>query len=143
MKQFCQDAIRLILKLTKKTSSAILNKLLNDFDLSNFHSYSYFDSFDTPGSVVKKIIYIKKNELTNLNLIEIIKFFYEDYKKNKNFDALDYGNQLTKKIFFDKYQSNYRKYKKLYSLFEKRSKELISFNSNINSTYEIIQKLSK
>ena len=131
------------IKIDKKTSRAILNKLLNDFNLSNFHSYSYFDSFDTPGSVVKKIIYIKKNELTNLNLIEIIKFFYEDYKKNKNFDALDYGNQLTKKIFFDKYQSNYRKYKKLYSLFEKRSKELISFNSNINSTYEIIQKLSK
>jgi DNA polymerase-3 subunit delta' len=123
------------IKIDKKTSSAILNKLLNDFNLSNFHSYSYFDSFDTPGSVVKKIIYIKKNELTNLNLIEIIKFFYEDYKKNKNFDALEYGNQLTKKIFFDKYQSNYRKYKKLYSLFEKRSKELISFNSNINSTY--------
>jgi DNA polymerase-3 subunit delta' len=131
------------IKIDKKTSSAILNKLLNDFNLSNFHSYSYFDSFDTPGSVVKKIIYIKKNELTNLNLIEIIKFFYEDYKKNKNFDALEYGNQLTKKIFFDKYQSNYRKYKKLYSLFEKRSKELISFNSNIDSTYEIIQKLSK
>ena len=131
------------IKIDKKTSSAILNKLLNDFNLSNFHSYSYFDSFDTPGSVVKKIIYMKKNELTNLNFMEIIKFFYEDYKKNKNFDALEYGNQLTKKIFFDKCKNNYKKYKKLYSLFEKRSKELIFFNSNIDSTYEIIKKLGK
>jgi hypothetical protein len=28
-------------------------------------------------------------------------------------------------------------------LFEKRSKELIFFNSNIDSTYEIIKKLGK
>ena len=72
-----------------------------------------------------------------------MKIFIEWDKKNKNFDALEYGNQLTKKIFFDKYQDNYKKYKKLFSLFEKRSKELISFNSNIDSTYGIIQKLGK
>jgi DNA polymerase-3 subunit delta' len=131
------------IKINQKTSSTILNKLLNDFNLSDFDIYSHFDPFDTPGSVVKKIIYMKKNELTNLNFMEIIKFFYEDYKKNKNFDALEYGNQLTKKIFFDKCKNNYKKYKKLYSLFEKRSKELIFFNSNIDSTYEIIKKLGK
>ena len=131
------------IKIDKKTSSTILNKLLNDFELSDFDSYSHFDPFDTPGSVVKKIIYMEKNKISNLNCTEIVKFFYEDYKKNKNFDALEYGNQLTKKIFFDKYQDNYRKYKKLYSLFEKRSKELISFNSNIDSIYRIIRKLGK
>jgi DNA polymerase-3 subunit delta' len=130
------------IKIKKKTSDVILKNLLNDFDLSDFNRFDHFDPFDTPGSVVKKIIYMKENDLTNLNLLEIIKFCYLDYKKNKNLDALEFGNHLTKKKFFDKYNENYRKYRKLYSLFEKRSKELTIFNSNIDPTYEIIQRLN-
>ncbi len=64
------------------------------------------------------------------------------YKKNKDLNALNYGNQIAKKLFLDNYNNNYSKYKKLYSLFEKRSKELKDFNSSIDQTYEIIKRLS-
>ena len=65
---------------------------------------SHFDAYDTPGMIVKKIIYIEENNLTNMNSVEIVKFCYEDYKKNKDLNALDYGNQIAKKLFLDKYQ---------------------------------------
>ena len=73
---------------------------------------------------------------------EIVKFCYEDYKKNKDLNALNFGNQIAKKLFLDNYNNNYSKYKKLYSLFEKRSKELKDFNSSIDQTYEIVKRLS-
>ena len=50
--------------------------------------------------------------------------------------------QIAKKLFLEKFNTNYSKYKKLYTIFEKRSKELIDFNSNIDPTYEIVKKLS-
>jgi len=130
------------IKMNKKISGELLKKLLNDFDLSKFLNFFHFDSYETPGVVVKKIIYIKENCLADMNSIEIVKFCYEDYKKNKNLNALDYGNQIAKKIFFTKYNENYSQYKKLYSLFEKRSKELKDLNSNIEPTYEIVLKLA-
>jgi hypothetical protein len=92
--------------------------------------------------IVKKIIYIEENNLTDLTSVEVVKFCYKDYKKNKNLNALNYGNQIAKKLFFAKYINNYSKYRKLYSLFEKRSKELKFFNSSIDSTYEIVKRLS-
>jgi hypothetical protein len=74
--------------------------------------------------------------------VEIVKFCYEDYKKNKNLNALNYGNQIAKKLFLAKFNNNFLKYKKLYSLFEKRSKEFKDFNSSIDATYEIVKRLS-
>ena len=129
------------IKMNKKISEELLKKLLNDFNISDYFNFNHFDSFDTPGMIVKKIIYIKENNLTNMSSVEIIKFCYEDYKKNKNLNALDYGNQISKRIFFTKFNDDYSKYTKLYSLFEKRSKELKDFNSSIEPTYEIIQRL--
>ena len=129
------------IKMNKKISKELLKKILNDFDLSENVNFNHFDTYDTPGAIVKKIIYIRENNLTDMNSIEIVKFCYEDYKKNKNLNALDYGNQIVKNIFLTKYNNNYSKYKKLYSLFEKRSKELKIFNSNIDPTYEIVRRL--
>ena len=46
------------IKMNKKISDKLLRKLLNDFDLSEFVNFDHFDSYDTPGTIVKKIIYI-------------------------------------------------------------------------------------
>ena len=128
--------------MNKKISDKLLVKLLNDFNLSSSATLSYFDAYDTPGMVIKKIIYIEENNLTEMSSVEIVKFCYEDYKKNKNLNALNYGNQIAKKLFLAKYNNNFLKYKKLYSLFEKRSKEFKDFNSSIDPTYEIVKRLS-
>ena len=130
------------IKMNKKISDELLTKLLSDFNLSSFYSLDHFDAYDTPGMIVKKIIYIEENNLTDLTSVEVVKFCYKDYKKNKNLNALNYGNQIAKKLFLTKYINNYSKYRKLYSLFEKRSKELKFFNSSIDSTYEIVKRLS-
>ena len=88
------------------------------------------------------IIYIEENNLTDMTSVEIAKFCYEDYRKNKNLNALNYGNQIAKKLFLVKLNNNFLEYKKLYSLFEKRSKEFKVFNSSIDPTYEIVKRLS-
>ena len=129
------------IKMNKKISDELLKKLLYDFNLSSSFNFAHFDSYDTPGMMVKKIIYIEENNLTDISSLEIVKFCYEEYKKNKDFNALNYGNEMAKKLFLVKYNNNYSKYKKLYSLFVKRSKELNDFNSSIEPTYEVIQKL--
>tara|TARA_B110000305_G_scaffold201447_1_gene229234 strand:- start:783 stop:1166 length:384 start_codon:yes stop_codon:yes gene_type:complete len=127
--------------MNKKISDELLKKLLYDFNLSSSFNFAHFDSYDTPGMMVKKIIYIEENNLTDISSLEIVKFCYEEYKKNKDFNALNYGNEMAKKLFLVKYNNNYSKYKKLYLLFVKRSKELNDFNSSIEPTYEVIQKL--
>jgi len=130
------------IKMNKKISDELLTKLLSDFNLSSSFILDHFDAYDTPGMIIKKIIYINENNLTGLTSVEVVKFCYEDYKKNKNLNALNYGNQIAKKLFFAKYINNYSKYRKLHSLFEKRSKELKFFNSSIDSSYEIVKRLS-
>ena len=130
------------IKMNKKISDELLTKLLRDFSLTSSFRLSHFDTYDAPGMIVKKIIYIEENNLTDMSSIEIVKFCYEDYKKNKDLNALNYGNQIAKKLFLEKFNNNYSKYNKLYTLFEKRSKELKDFNSNIDPTYEIVKKLS-
>jgi len=130
------------IKMNKKISDELLTKLLSDFSLSLSNNLNHFDTYDTPGMIVNKIIYIEKNNLTDMSSLEIIKFCYEDYKKNKDLNALNYGNQIVKKLFLVKHNNNYSKYKKLHSLFEKRSKELKDFNSSIDPTYEIVKRLS-
>jgi len=130
------------IKMNKKISDELLTKLLSDFDLSSSSTLDHFDTYDTPGMIIKKIIYIKENNLIDMSSAEIVKFCYEDYKKNKDLNALNFGNQIAKKLFLDNYNNNYSKYKKLYSLFEKRSKELKDFNSSIDQTYEIVKRLS-
>lgn len=130
------------IKMNKKISDELLTKLLRDFSLTSSFTLGHFDTYDTPGMIVNKIIYIEENNLTDMSSVEIVKFCYEDYKKNKDLNALNYGNQIAKKLFLEKFNTNYSKYKKLYTIFEKRSKELIDFNSNIDPTYEIVKKLS-
>ena len=130
------------IKMNKKISDELLTKLLRDFTLTSSITVRHFDAYDTPGMIVNKIIYIEENNLTDMSSVEIVKFCYEDYKKNKDLNALNFGNQIVKKIFLEKFNNNYSKYKKLYTLFEKRSEELIDFNSNIDTTYEIVKKLS-
>ena len=131
------------IKMNKKISDELLTKLLRDFSLTSSFTLGHFDTYDTPGMIVNKIIYIEENNLTDMSSVEIVKFCYEDYKKNKDLNALNYGNQIAKKLFLEKFNTNYSKYKKLYTIFEKRSKELIDFNSNIDPTYEIVKKLSQ
>ena len=130
------------IKMNKKISDELLTKLLSDFNLSSSGTLDHFDAYDTPGMIIKKIIYIEENNLIDMSSAEIVKFCYEDYKKNKDLNALNFGNQIAKKLFLDNYNNNYSKYKKLYSLFEKRSKELKDFNSSIDQTYEIVKRLS-
>ena len=129
------------IKMNKKISDELLTKLLNDFNLSSSVALNHFDAYDTPGMIIKKIIYIVENNLTDMSSPEVVMFCYEDYKKNKNLNALNYGNQIVKKLFLDKYNNNYLKYKKLYSLFDKRSKELKNFNSSVDQTYEIVKRI--
>ena len=130
------------IKMNKKISDELLAKLLSDFNLSSSATLDHFDAYDTPGMIIKKIIYIQENNLVDMSSEEVVRFCYEDYKKNKDLNALNYGNQIAKKLFLDNYNNNYSKYKKLYSLFEKRSKELKDFNSSIDQTYEIVKRLS-
>ena len=130
------------IKMNKKISDELLTKLLSDFNLSSSGTLDHFDAYDTPGMIIKKIIYIEENNLIDMSSAEIVKFCYEDYKKNKYLNALNFGNQIAKKLFLDNYNNNYSKYKKLYSLFEKRSKELKDFNSSVDQTYEIVKRLS-
>ena len=130
------------IKMNKKLSNELLKKLLSDFKLSSSITLDHFDAYDTPGMQIKKIIYIEENNLTDMTSVEIAKFCYEDYRKNKNLNELNYVNKIAKKLFLVKLNNNFLEYKKLYSLFEKRSKEFKVFNSSIDPNYEIVKRLS-
>ena len=131
------------IKINQQISDELLTKLLNDFNLPSSIILSHFDSYDTPGMVINKIIYIVKNNLIDMSSLEIVKFCYEDYKKNKDLNALNCGNQIIKKLFLDKFNIDYLKYNKMYLLFQKRFKELNNFNSSIDPFFEVIKGLSK
>ena len=75
------------IKMKKKISDELLTKLLSDFNLSSSITLDHFDAYDTPGMRIKKIIYIQENNLVDMSSEEVVRFCYEDYKKNKYLNA--------------------------------------------------------
>lgn len=130
------------LKIDISQSDLIFKKLLNKLDLKNFNNYSIFNSFDTHGSKINRIFYLLKNKIENLSLLEIIKFCLIDYKKNKNHEAIYYGAEFAKNFFRVRFQEDFKKTNHFYKLFISNIENTLKFNLDINSTIQILNKIS-
>jgi DNA polymerase-3 subunit delta' len=130
------------LKINFLQSDLIFKKLLNELNLDNFDNYSIFNSFDTHGSKINRVFYLIKNKIENLDLLEIIKFCLLDFKKNKNYESFFYACEFAKNFFRIRFKNNFKKTNFFYKLFITNIENNIKFNLDINSTIQILNKIS-
>ena len=131
---------KLNIKISKLESLAIFEKLVGDFDLQAFDNLDIFNEFDTPGSKINRIFYLKDHSIESLQLIDIITYCLDDFKKNKNYNALGYGIEFAKNFFLKQFKYNYEKSNYFYSLFVNNISDSLKFNADINAAIKILKK---
>lgn len=125
------------IKFSFEVLDEIFNKLLFDYNLKNFENYDIFSKFDTPGSKISRILYLKKNNIENESLINIILFCLNDYQKNKNFFSLKYFSQFAKFFFSRNCDKNLYKNFRLYEKFINLTQNNIKYNTDLSLAAKI------
>ena len=124
-----------------ETNEKIFKELLNDYELNDFDNFKIFNNFDSAGSKIQRILYLRKNLIENNDPIDIINHCLNDYKKNKNIESLNYGVVFTKNLFLLKFKSNFKKFNKLYFMFVDTIEKSIKYNSDINPAINLLKKV--
>lgn len=88
------------LKFSFSEKNEIFKSLLDNYNLKNFDNFKIFNKYETPGSKINKILFLKKNNIENNSLNSIIFFCISDYVKNKNSCSLEYGLLFLKQYLF-------------------------------------------
>jgi len=130
------------LKINTLESDLIFKKLVNQFDLKKFNNFNIFNSYDTHGSKINRISYLLKNRIDDSSLLEIIKFCLMDFKKNKNYEAFCFAGEFAKNFFRIRFEENFKKTNFFYKLFVANIEKNLKFNLDINSTIQILNKMS-
>jgi DNA polymerase III subunit delta' len=133
---------KLNIRISKLELELVFKKLLADFDLQEFSNLDIFNEFDTPGSKINRIFYLKDQSIENLQLIDIITHCLDDFKKNKNYNALSYGIEFAKNFFLKQFKYNYEKSNYFYSLFVRNVSDSLKFNADLNAAVKILKKVA-
>jgi|TARA_B110000503_G_C7134155_1_gene408093 DNA polymerase III subunit delta' len=131
---------KLNIKIPNTESMSIFKKLVEDFDLQAFNNLDIFNKFDTPGSKINRICYLKEHSIESFQLIDIITYCLDDFKKNKNYNSLIYGIEFAKNFFLNQFKYNYEKSNYFYSLFVNNVNDSLKFNADINAAIKILKK---
>ncbi len=131
------------IEFSTKTKKEILNNLINDYNFSDFTNHTIFDYHDTPGMIIRRIEYLKENNIENEELIKIIYFCLNDFKLNKNFQSLKYSGHFAKIFFFSNMKKNFIFYGNLYNSFKKLFNGIVMYNADVMPLINIFKKLSK
>jgi DNA polymerase III subunit delta' len=131
---------KLNIKISKLESLSIFEKLVEDFDLKTFDNLYIFNEFDSPGSKINRIFYLKEHSIESFQPIDIITYCFNDFKKNKNYKSLGYGIEFAKNFFLKQFKYNYEKSSHFYSLFANNINNSLKFNADINAAIKILKK---
>jgi DNA polymerase III subunit delta' len=131
---------KLNIKIPRLESLSIFEKLVGDFDLQTFNNLDIFNEFDTLGSKINRIFYLKEHSIENFQLIDIIMYCLDDFKKNKNYNSLGYGIEFAKNFFLKQFKYNYEKSNYFYNLFVNNINDSLKFNADINAAIKILKK---
>tara|TARA_B110000503_G_scaffold58032_1_gene92840 strand:+ start:2059 stop:2967 length:909 start_codon:yes stop_codon:yes gene_type:complete len=133
---------KLNIKIPNIELMSIFKKLTENFDLQAFDNLSIFNEYDTPGSKINRIYYLKERSIEHFQLIDIITYCLNDFKKNKNYCSLSYGIEFAKNFFLKGFKYNYDKSNYFYSLFVNSINDSLKFNADINAAIKILKKVA-
>jgi len=131
------------IKFSLKENEYIFKSLLNYYDLKNFENLTIFNRYDTPGSKIDRILFLKNANIENNSIKSIISYCFSDYLKNKNIYSLKYGSQFLKQYLFINSKYNFVHISKLFELLMTRIFEASKYNSNLQISNNFINNLIK
>jgi len=123
---------KLNIRFNNNKKKEIFENLLNFYKISDFKNSNVLNESDSPGLKIRKILYLKENKIDNYDLMKIITFCLNDYKKNKNFLILKLAGSFAKHYFYLNYRDNYIRADKIYIFFKKLFQNSILFNTDIS-----------
>lgn len=129
---------KLNIKLSNDQKNNIFINLINDYDLKNFNNFDIFNKFDTHGSKINRILFLKENNLDDQCLLNIINYCINDYNKNKNLLSLLYAVQFYKNYFYLNMKDNFFKFNKLFNNFRNDINKILNYNINIDISKYLI-----
>ena len=129
---------KLNIKLSNEQKNNIFINLINDYDLKNFNNFVIFNKFDTHGSKINRILFLKENNLEDQCLLNIINYCINDYNKNKNRSSLLYAVQFYKNYFYLNMKDNFFKFNKLFNNFRNDINKILNYNINIDISKYLI-----
>ena len=134
--------VKFYIKFTSAENKFILENLLKDYNLDSFDNFEIFSKFESAGSIVNKIKFLVKNNISTDNILNIILFCFNDYKNFKNHLSLKYALDFSVNFFYKKILIDHNFYKKIYINYLNKVNSLIKYNSDIDSVLKIFQRNS-
>jgi DNA polymerase III subunit delta' len=132
---------KLNIRISKLELESVFKKLLVDFDLQEFDNFDIFNEFDTPGSKINRILHLKDRSIDSFQLINLVIYCLNDFKKNKIQNSLTYGVEFAKNFFFKQFKCNYKKSNYFYNLFVKNVNDSLRINADLNAAIKILKKV--
>lgn len=119
----------------------IINNLLNDNNLFLSENKFFLSKFDTPGKVIKKLLFLNKNNLENKSILEIIIFCLESFKLKKNKSYLKFALDFSNIFFNQKFNSNFSKFHNYYDLFLLKYSDCAKYNVDFSSVINLLKRI--
>lgn len=119
----------------------IINNLLNDNNLSSSDNKFFLSKYDTPGQVIKKLLFLNKNNLEKKSILEIIIYCLENFKLKKNKSYLKFALDFSNIFFNQKLNSNFSKFNNYYNLFLSKYSDSTKFNTDFTSVVNLLNKI--
>ena len=132
---------KLNIRISKLELESVFKKLLVDFDLQEFDNFDIFNEFDTPGSKINRILHLKDRSIDSFQLINLVIYCLNDFKKNKIQNSLTYGVEFAKNFFFKQFKCNYKKSNYFYNLFVKNVNDSLRINADLNAAIKILKNV--
>lgn len=134
---------KLNIQFSSKLQKETLKNLLNDYNLNDFDNYEIFDENETPGNIIKKILYLRSSNIENENIINIIFYCLNNYNKSKDRISLEYAASFAKYYFYLNFNKNFTHLNKLYNSFLKKLYNVSVYNADVGPLINILNNISK
>ena len=131
--------VKFYIKFTSAENKIILENLLKDYNLDSFNNFEIFNKFQSAGTIINKIKFLIKNNISTDNILNIILFCFNDYKNFKNHLSLKYALDFAENFFYEKILIDYNFYNKIYKNYLNKVNSIIKYNSDIGPVLKIFQ----
>ena len=131
------------IKFSFSEKNEIFESLLDNYNLKNFNNFKIFNKYETPGSKINKILFLKKNNIENNSISSIIYFCISDYVKNKNFYSLEYGLLFLKEYLFNVKKQNLSVSLKQLQIILSKVSDSVKYRTDLLSLSSYINQIIK
>jgi len=118
----------------------ILDNLLKDYSFLKLPNFIFFNKFDSPGSTIEKVFFLKNNKLEKNSILEIIIFCLESFKTKKNNIYLKYAIDFSANYFNQKLKLNFKRFYSTYDLLIYNFSNSVKYNSDFNFILKLLKK---